>query len=97
MNLTVFSYILLAIFAISIVIVYLGVRRGQIAPIQAGIYGCIVDVIVIGLFSLSVETGFVRAAVNGALLGIVFNMLAVLVATYFRRNARTSAASAQPE
>ncbi len=83
---SIFSIALLAIFGISIVIVYLTVRRTPIRVSQAIISGSLVDVITLFLFSLSSGNDLVRALIVGVVMGILFNALAVSAAAYFRQN-----------
>jgi glucose-6-phosphate-specific signal transduction histidine kinase len=90
MNLTIFSYILLAMFAISVVIIYMYVRRGQINTMQGLVYGGVADVIIVTLFSLSAGNDFLRAVLIGMSFGIIFNSITALAAGYFRRNERTA-------
>ncbi len=92
MNLNVFSYILLALFAISIVVIYLYVRRGEINTLQGIVYGGVADAIIITLFSLSAGTDFGRALLTGVGFGVVFNAITASAAAFFLKNARAKQA-----
>jgi hypothetical protein len=83
---SIFSIVLLIIFGVSIVAAYMYVRRTSLSVTTAGIYGSIVNVIVLTLFSLSMGSDLIRALLTGAIMGILFNVLAVVAAGYFRKN-----------
>lgn len=82
----VFSIILLALFALSIVITYLYTRRGQATPLASFIVSSLVNVISVTLFCTSVQLSFDRALLNGLIFGLLFSLLAVASAAFFRQN-----------
>jgi hypothetical protein len=83
------SLILLVLFGLSVLITYMIIRRTRIRIIYPAIIGSIVDVLLFGLFSLSVGNVFVQAVVVGLVLGILFNLVTVSAAAFFRQNETT--------
>jgi len=83
---TIPSLILLAVFGASIAAIYLWVRRGKLTPTQGALIGCAIDIVVLFLFSLSAGNEPLRAVVTGVVGGLVFNLLTVAAASYFRQN-----------
>lgn len=81
------SILLLVIFAVAVLITYLTVRRTQVRVILAMIVGSIVDVIIFGLYSLSAGNLPTQAVLVGLVLGIIFNVMTVAAAAFFRQNA----------
>jgi hypothetical protein len=80
------SIILLVLFGISVLVAYLIVRRGRANVAAVAIVGSAIDAVLFMLFSLSQRNGVVQALVVGLVLGIVFNLLAVTGASYFRQD-----------
>lgn len=83
---TIFSYILLVLFVITVVVVYLTVRRGQVNTVQGLLYGGAVMVIVISLFSLSTGLEFLRSVLTGVGFGVIFNTITTTAAAFFLKN-----------
>lgn len=86
MTFNVFSFILMALFGACILISYLYVRRGQASPLLGGVNASVFNVVVISLFALSVGNDFPRAVITGLVFGIIFGVLSVSAAYFFRRN-----------
>lgn len=80
------SIVLLVIFGISVIVTYLTVRRTQMNIVLAGIVGSLVDVILFALYSLSAGNPPVQAALVGFVLGVLFNVMTVAAAAFFRQN-----------
>ena len=81
-----FSVIWLVLIAVAIPTTYLIVRRTQVRVLLPAIVGSILDTIIFGLFSLSVNDSPAQALVAGLVAGILFNTLTVTAAAYFRQN-----------
>ncbi len=83
---SVVSVLLLIVFAISILITYMIVRRTQVRIIIPLILGSVADVIIFALYSLSAGNLPIQAALVGLVLGILFNVMTVAAASFFRQN-----------
>ncbi len=80
------SLVLLVVFGISVLVTYLLVRRSQIKVVPAAVIGSVFDVIIFGLYSLSAGNPPIQAILVGLILGIVFNVVTVVAASYFRES-----------
>ena len=83
------SIIWLVLFAISVLVTYLVVRRTHIRLVLPVVVGSIVDIILFGLFSLSEHNPPAQALVVALVLGLLFNALTVTAAAFFRQNTQT--------
>ncbi len=80
------SLILLVLFGLSMLFTYLIVRRTPVRIIYPAVIGSVVDVLLFALYSLSAGNVFVQAALVGLVLGIIFNLVTVSAAAFFRQN-----------
>jgi len=80
------SILLLVVFGVSVLVTYLGVRRGLIKTIVAIVVGSIANVILFFLYSLSSGNVLTQAVLVGLVLGLLFNLVTVAAATFFRQN-----------
>jgi RsiW-degrading membrane proteinase PrsW (M82 family) len=93
-------FILFILFALTLAVMYLGIRRHWFAPgIIAGV-GIVISMIIMVLFSLAQANQPLQAVVVGVLLGGLFGGITVVVAWYFHSNelrARYAREQYQPE
>jgi RsiW-degrading membrane proteinase PrsW (M82 family) len=79
-------FILFILFALTLAVMYLGIRRQWVAPgIIAGV-GIVISMIIMVLFSLAQANQPLQAVVVGVLLGGLFGGVTVVVAWYFHSN-----------
>ena len=81
-----FAPLFLVLLGISVVAAYLLVRRGQAGTTALLAIGSAIDVVLFGMFALAQGDPAQQAIAVGIFLGILFNVLTVLIALFFRRN-----------
>jgi F0F1-type ATP synthase assembly protein I len=81
------GYILLALFAITLFVLYIAVRRAWGQPLYLGSIGVILCAVFVMLFALIHEkTSTAQALLAGFVVGIAFPVVVVIIAVFFRTN-----------
>ena len=79
------AIVFLILFAISVLGAYMIVRRTQVPVPVVAVAGCLIDAVLFWLFALAQHNPPTQALVVGVVLGVVFNLLTVTAASFFRQ------------
>lgn len=83
--------IFLVLFAVTLFVLYLAVRRGWGATLTVGGIGMVLSVLFVILFALTYEdTSVGQAIFSGVVVGIGFTVMVVIIAGFFRTNQPSS-------
>jgi len=72
------------LFAVSLVATYISVRRGWIRMAGGAVVGSMVSSLIVFLFSLTRGNGLVQAIIVALSMGIIFTVIGVVMASFFR-------------
>jgi hypothetical protein len=79
--------VFLGLFAVTLFILYIAVRRGWGETLTMGGIGMVLSVLFVILFALTYEdTSVGQAIFSGIVVGVVFTVTVVIIAGFFRTN-----------
>ena len=81
------SFVLLFLFAVSIVVSYLAVRRGRLRLVNASVIGGAVNIVLLSAYITSQGVSLPQAITIGLALGLLFTMMSVTMGAYFLAHA----------
>ncbi|MBX3080849.1 MAG: hypothetical protein KF716_04385 [Anaerolineae bacterium] len=90
------AFIFLILFAVSMLIIYVAVRRRWLSLSIAGGGGAVVNSLCFILYCIAREMSFAQAIVLGAFFGCLFTVMTLIAATYFNAQERARLAQPQP-
>ena len=79
----VFSPILLILFAVSIVVTYLAVRRNWLKIANASVIGGVANIVLLTIYTASQGVPVPQAITIGLALGLLFTLMSVSIGAYF--------------
>lgn len=81
------GYLFLLLFAVTLFVMYIAVRRAWAETLVIGGLGAILNVMFITLFSLITEDAWIpHALLAGLGAGLAFSAIVVIIASFFRTN-----------
>jgi hypothetical protein len=80
------SIIFLALFGLSTVLTYLAIRRGWTRALPGASLGAVANSVFLMLYALVKGNLFLAALIIGVALGLLFTVLTVSIALFFRNN-----------
>ena len=87
--------IFLILFAISMLVVYVALRRRWLPLSAAGGIGAVVNSLCFILYCITREMSFAQSVVLGTFFGCLFTVMVLVAATYFNTQERAKLATAQ--
>ncbi len=80
------AVIFLVLFGLTVIVVYLAIRRGWMGTITTSILGCIVNSLWFMMYSLARGNVLLQALTVGIIFSLLFTMMTVSIALFFRKN-----------
>jgi hypothetical protein len=75
----------LVFFSLSLIAIYLTVRRGRMGTLTAAAAGSVINALCIFIYAIFVGDGLIQALVSSLSTGILFAVAAATCAAYFRK------------
>lgn len=79
------SWLFFIIFALVLVVMYLGVRRRWLSPALIAAVGVLINIVMVTLFGLAQGNPLPQAVAAGFIVGGLFSAATLAVAYYFQR------------